>query len=200
MTPSRQSQSQRLIAFALLAACLACLRLQHDALQSIAGDMTTLQLVWLQAGYLQPLSMLGLASLMFGVTQKRSIPQWLMLSAIFATCCGAGLGLPLGAAQFGTSYWPAMLLRWTIGPAALIWWLTSAAPTRAPRDLAKLAIWPLAYLAYILIRGAAQGLWPAAELQQITTPQAALLPFGGAMLAYGLLTALTVFFRKMPKA
>ena len=202
MTSPDQPQSQRLIAFGPLAACLACLRLQHDALHGIAGDMTILQLLWLQAGYLQPLSMLVLAGLMFGVTQKRAIPQWLMLSAIFATCCGAGLGLPLTPAQFGSNFWPATLLRWSIGPAALIWWLSTAPPAPSRRDLAKLAIGPLAYLAYLaymLIRGMAQGLWPAAELQQITTPQAALLPFGGAMLAYGLLTALTALFWKTPK-
>lgn len=199
MTSPDQPQSQRLIAFALLAACLACLRLQHDALHSIAGDMTILQLLWLQAGYLQPLSMLGLAGLMLAITQKRRIPQWLMLSAIFATSCGAGLGLPLTSAQFGTNFWPAMVLRWSIGPAALIWWLSTAPPAPSPRELAKLAIGPLAYLVYMLIRGMAQGLWPAAELQQITTPQAALLPFGGAMLAYGLLTALTALCWKTPK-
>ncbi len=199
MTRSDQPQSHRLIAFALLAGCLACLRLHHDALQTIAGDMTTWQLIWLQAGYLQPLSMLALTGLLFAITQKRIIPQWVMLSAIFATLSGAWLGLPLTAAQFGTDFWPATVLRWTIGPAALIWWLTSTQPALPRRDLAKLALWPLAYLISMLTRGLLQGLWPAAQLHQIATPQAALLPFGGAMLGYALLTALTALFWKTRK-
>lgn len=199
MPRSDQPQSHRLITFALLAGCLACLRLHHDALQTIAGDMTTWQLIWLQAGYLQPLSMLALTGLLFAITQKRIIPQWVMLSAIFATLSGAWLGLPLTAAQFGTDFWPATVLRWTIGPAALIWWLTSTQPALPRRDLAKLALWPLAYLISMLTRGLLQGLWPAAQLHQITTPQAALLPFGGAMLGYALLTALTALFWKTRK-
>lgn len=119
--------------------------------------------IWALGGYFTILTNLVVALHMaavalrwqIGASQAAGLLLSILMVGIVYHLLLAGLWAPQGMA-----WWADQGLHTGTPAAMLMWWLAFAPKAVGWRDLPLWLIWPLAYCAYALLRGAVTGFWP----------------------------------------
>ena len=149
----------RLTAFVLAVIGLAALRGQYDA--HVTG--TVVDRLWVMAGFFTLLTNAILVVHLFAIAKgwafSASRLAGLLLSIVMVGAVYhlvlAGLWNPQGLA-----WWTQQGLHTAMPLGFAAWWLAFAPKDVRMGDIPQWLIWPVAYCAYALIRGAATGFWP----------------------------------------
>jgi hypothetical protein len=153
----------RIAAIAVFLIAGLSLRAQVDVARALPGARSAGAVLWVMAGYFTILTNLAVALHMAAVALRWRIgasrAAGLVLSILMVGIVYHLLLADLWAPQ-GMAWWADQGLHTGAPLAMLVWWVTFAPKDVGWRDLPMWLIWPLAYCAYALARGAATGVWP----------------------------------------
>jgi hypothetical protein len=160
---SSLSRGSRSFAAAVALTAIAALALQYRVALGAPTRPAGVAVWWWLAGYFTILTNLGVALMMAATALgHRLSPRTLggtVVSIVMVGLVYHAILARLWAPQ-GLAWWADQGLHSAVPLLALGWWLGFGDKRVSLRDLPFWLIWPAAYLAYALIRGALTGFWP----------------------------------------
>ncbi|HMO09752.1 MAG TPA: Pr6Pr family membrane protein [Paracoccaceae bacterium] len=162
-TSKPMPMSARLSALALFVIAGMSMRLQFDVALARQGGGSVTATLWQMAGYFTILTNLLVALAMAAVAMRWRIGA-VHAAALTVAILGVGIVYHLLLARLwapqGLAWWADQGLHTAVPLGMLAWWWAFAPKTIGRRDIPAFLVWPLAYGASALARGAATGFWP----------------------------------------
>ena len=192
----RTPPPERLAALAVATLAMAALRAQYDALGEVPGLGAFQDRLWHMAGYFTILTNGLVAVHLLAVAMHWRIGAS-RAAGLLLSIAAVGIVYHLLLAHLlnpqGLAFWADLGLHTGVPLAYGLWWLVLAPKQVTARDLPFWLIWPAAYCAFALTRGAISGFWPypfldadklgwAAVTLNIAGLVAGFAAFGGAIL------------------
>lgn len=181
---------QRLAALAVATLGMAALRTQFDALQDAPGLGALQDRLWRMAAFFTILTNALVTVHMLAVALHWRIGA-ARAAGLLLSIAAVGIVYHLILARLwnpqGLAWWADLGMHTGMPLAYGLWWLLLAPKGVVARDLPGWLIWPAAYCAYALTRGALTGFWPYPFLDAdaLGWPQVAL-NLAGMLAAFAL--------------
>lgn len=191
MPASPVSPASRLVSAAAALVALAALALQYAAAVDAPMRPEGVAVWWWLAGYFTILTNLGTAVLMsataLGHRLSAAAQAGMILAMLMVGLVYHALLARLWAPE-GLVWWADQGLHTAVPLLVLAWWLGFGNRAVGLRDLPSWLIWPAAYGAYALARGALTGFWPYPFLDaDLLGWQRVTLNLAGMMAGFGAL-------------